>query len=308
MINILIIAVIIILILIALIYISGSFPVFYTERDAYDRNDEPPLMDKNAKEQFYANKKSSRLVILLHGFPSTPFDWKKIGVLLSSDYNVLIPRHYGFGTTKAFFKKTCFAQWYKSLKDTYLEYRPKYKEVFVCGLSFGGMLALRLAEDFGGDKKLAMKKIISISTPVFINNIFERVLYDWKLYMIRLISWLISEIPYIEKDNKKTDDDGANWLGFYGVFPRQIYSMLMGMRETRKNLNKIKIPALLMHCRGDRTVPFENMAYIYSHISSADKQKIEFSLDGWKHTRHLLTMYNSTYKKVYDYIKSFIEK
>ncbi|MGA2141391.1 MAG: carboxylesterase, partial [Brevinematales bacterium] len=66
--------------------------------------------------------------------------------------------------------------------------------------------------------------------------------------------------------------------------------------------------AIFMHAIGDRTVPFENLDYIYNHVSSKDKRKFVFDLGGWKHRRHLLTMYNSSYEEVYRNIVNFISR
>jgi hypothetical protein len=63
-----------------------------------------------------------------------------------------------------------------------------------------------------------------------------------------------------------------------------------------------------LHAEGDRTVPFGNMDYIFEHISSKDRRKYVFKLDGWQHRKHLLTMYNATYGKVYENIVNFIVK
>jgi esterase/lipase len=226
--------------------------------------------------------------------------------MLSNDYNVFIPRLYGFGTKKEFFKKTYFTQWYRALEDTYREYRKKYDDVTVCGFSFGGMMTLRLAEDFCHSKDLAMKKIVVISAPVFLNNLGEGIIVNPFLYLARTISWFTSEIPAPAKP--LVDNDGAVWLGYHEIMPKQIYSFEMGMRTTRRNLGRINIPVLLMHCRGDRTAPFENMDYIYNHISSKDKTKYEFRLDGWNHTKHLLPYYDSTYAAVYTNMIKFIGK
>ncbi len=284
---------------IAALILLNTTPLFYFEPSAYNRADEPPLFDPRAKEAFYENKGSGKLVILVHGFPGTPFEWDRVGRMLSKDYNVLIPRIYGFGTTPGFFKKTYFSQWYGSLGEIYAKYRKVFDDVTVCGLSFGGMLALRLAEDFGNSPGLAMRRIAVISAPVFLK--------EPGIVFLRLISWFIDEIKS-RKSSGERDNDGADWVGFYDKFPAQLYSMVMGMNATRRGLSKIQVPAIFMHAIGDRTVPFENLDYIYNHVSSKDKRKFVFDLGGWKHRRHLLTMYNSSYEEVYRNIVNFISR
>ena len=298
----------IVIVLLGLLYLLNATPLLYFEPSAYNRADEPPLFDERAKDEFYTNKNSRRLVILIHGFPSSPFAWKRIGARLSNDYNVPIPRMYGFGTTPGFFKNTYYPEWYNSIKDIYIRYRKIYSDVTVCGISFGGSMTLRLAEDFGNSSDTAMKRIVVISTPVFLNNLRIGLLYDPRLYLIRSISWFEDEMPPNGKDSDSLDKDGGIDIGFKEVFPRQIYSMLMGLRVTRQNLSRITVPALFMQAQGDRVVPFENLDYIYDHVSSKEKSKYVFRLDNWNHSRHLLTVYNSTYGTVYSNIVTFAGK
>ncbi|MGA2142600.1 MAG: alpha/beta fold hydrolase [Brevinematales bacterium] len=296
------------IVLAGLLYLINVTPLLYFEPSAYNRAAEPPLFDERAKDEFYANKNSSKLIILIHGFPSSPFAWKRIGAQLSNSYNVLIPRMYGFGTTPGFFKNTYYSQWYSSIKDIYTRYRKDYSDVTVCGISFGGSVTLRLAEDFGNSSNMAMKRIVVISAPVFLNNLRIGLLYDPRLYLVRSITWFEDEMPSNGKDSDSFDKDGGIDIGFKEVFPKQIYSMLMGLRTTRLNLSKVAVPILLMQAQGDRVVPFENLDYIYDHVSSKEKSKYVFRLDNWNDSRHLLTVYNSTYGTVYSNIINFMSK
>lgn len=252
------------------------------------------------------NKKFDSIIIFFHGFKSTPMQFRELATYFSKNYNVLVPLYPGHGTNKEDFKKTYFSQWYSYAKDVYLQARKKYKKVFLCGLSMGGTIVLKLAEEFCCNN-LAPDGIISISAPVFLNNLKQGVLYDWRLYIDRYISWFIKEL----KNKPDTADrDGA----IYGMppdyeiydFPVQVHSLKMGMYETGKNLELVKAPILLMHAKGDKTVPFQNLYYIKKKVSSRIIKIREFDLSKWKHTRHVIINYNTTKNEVKKEIVHFL--
>ncbi|MCX8093616.1 MAG: alpha/beta fold hydrolase [Candidatus Goldbacteria bacterium] len=252
------------------------------------------------------NKKSDKIIIFLHGFKATPLQFKELAEYFSKKYNVLVPLYPGHGTNKEDFKKTYFSQWYKHVRDIYLEARKNYKKVYLCGLSMGGTIALKLAEEFCCDN-LTPDCVISISAPVFLNNLKEGIIYDWRLYIDRYISWFIKEL---KNRPNKADKDGAinDMPPDYELydFPVQVHSLKMGMYETGKKLKLIKTPILLMHANGDATVPFQNMSYIRKNLSSGTIRVREFDLSSWKHTKHILINYNSTKKEVRKEIEEFI--
>ena len=47
------------------------------------------------------------------------------------------------------------------------------------------------------------------------------------------------------------------------------------LRHAKEDLPEVNAPALLIHSKKDRTIHFDNLQYIYSHISSTDKHKVE---------------------------------
>lgn len=89
-------------------------------------------------------------ILLCHGFTGTPATMRPWGEHLArAGYTVRCPRLPGHGTTWQECNRTRWPDWYGSVRDAFAELARRCDSVFVFGLSMGGTLALRLAEDQG---------------------------------------------------------------------------------------------------------------------------------------------------------------
>ncbi len=290
-----------------LIYLLNETPFLFTESREYINTDKIKYISPEAEPYYSEDSKKDTMILFIHGYKGSGHSLKEIAMFFKDKYNVSVPVLPGHGTSVEEFRKTCFSQWYNYVKELYIKYRKKYKYVYICGLSMGGTITLRLAGEFQEDKKLAPNGIITISAPVFLNKLIgEGVLHDWRLYFSRFLSWF----NLVVKEHKKdVDEDGADWIGYEGFnFTRSIHSFKMGIYTARKGLKKIRVPILAMHSKGDKTVPFKNLSYISRKVSSKKIRIKEFDLRKWDHKRHILTLFNSSKNITKEEIKRFIEE
>ncbi len=85
--------------------------------------------------------------VVLHGFTGTPQAVRDWGLALAdAGLTVTVPRLPGHGTRWQDMARTRWTDWYGEAERAFDELRRCCAEVFVCGLSMGGTLALRLAE------------------------------------------------------------------------------------------------------------------------------------------------------------------
>ncbi len=287
------------------VYIVNETPFLYRESERYTLPENTSLQSPDAAPLSHTDPSRETLVLLYHGYKKTPHNFKKIAGILAEKYDVIVPLYPGHGTTEEDFKQTNFSQWYALAKDTYQENRKQYRQVYVGGLSMGGTIALRLGEEFNSG--LAPDGIISLAAPVFFNDIIGHgILYDWRLYFSRFAAWFLSEL---KETMELVDEDGAEGPGYEGKnYPPQAHSVKLAMHSTKRDLYKIKSPLLLMHSKGDKTVPFENLNYIAGKVSSGFIRMRVFDLRHWQHNRHMLTLYHSTRDEVLSEIEGFIER
>src|SRR4051794_33938106 len=89
-------------------------------------------------------------VLLCHGFTGSPQSLRPWAEALArAGHTVRLPLLPGHGTTWQDMNRSSWRQWYDEVDAAFTELRSRCSAVFVAGLSMGGALALRLAEQHG---------------------------------------------------------------------------------------------------------------------------------------------------------------
>lgn len=88
-------------------------------------------------------------VLLIHGFTGITAEMEYLGGRLAeAGFAVSIPRLPGHGTNHQDFRSVTRRDWFRRCLDQYLELVSTHDQVYVAGLSMGGLLALMLAAYF----------------------------------------------------------------------------------------------------------------------------------------------------------------
>jgi len=86
-------------------------------------------------------------VVVSHGFTGTPASMRPWAEhLAAAGYSVRLPLLPGHGTTWRDTNRSRWPQWYGAIEDAYTELRARCRVVVAVGLSMGGTLVTRLAE------------------------------------------------------------------------------------------------------------------------------------------------------------------
>jgi carboxylesterase len=298
-------ATIIILCVLCLLWLFNSTTFLHRENPDYG-NSPSSVMDERVKPIFSVHG-NRRAVLYIHGFPSTPATYEYVAHLSEQNgYDVFAPLLPGCGTTPKDLTSKNFTQWYAFVRNLYLCNRKNYNYFYLAGSSMGGALSLKLAEEFSGTE-LAPSAIFIASTPVFLNSIRNLAMRNPLLYLIRMVGWFFDYIPAKEKA-KELEDGEERWIGYRGLFPRQIYSLMIALRLIRKNLPKITVPVYAVHSIGDRTASFKNLQFIINHVSSDVKKRKVYDLRRFNHSRHTLFLYDSTRDDIWSELSSFFRE
>ena len=107
--------------------------------------------------------------LLLHGFTSSPQELRDLGDYLAErDITVLCPLMPGHGTHPLDMEKVNRKDWYRASDDAYAELAAACKEVFVAGLSMGGLLTWRLGS------RVETKGLISLSSIIVVTSTWSK--------------------------------------------------------------------------------------------------------------------------------------
>ncbi len=243
-------------------------------------------------EPISINNNSKVGVLMLHGFSSTPRQFKELSVYLSEmGFNVSAPVIAGHGTMPEDLIKTSPEDWKKSTMAAYLKLKESSERVFVIGNSFGSNLALWLAKELNND----LAGIVALGTPIFLR--FHNFI-KFRLFTYGRFKKFYKKPPRIYKADYTDMLDEVS----YPVIPVKSLNEFIWFleQETMPNLHKIKTPILIASASIDPVIHQKSAKYIFDNIKS-EKKEI-FCFDSNKHSI-VGNECEGLFCKIYEFIK-----
>ena len=135
-------------------------------------------------------------VLLLHGFTGSPASMRPWGELLAQQsWTVRVPRLPGHGTRWQDMNITRWEDWYSEADRNLRELTSRCDQVFVAGLSMGGSLSLRLAQEH----PQAISGLILVNPSVHTERLDR--------HLLPLVKHLVGSLPGISNDIAKPGVD-----------------------------------------------------------------------------------------------------
>jgi len=212
--------------------------------------------------------------LLIHGFTSAPPDMRLMGEYLAGrGLTVLGVRLPGHGSTPADLERTTWGEWAGEAERGLAELQGHCEQVFVGGLSMGGLLTLYLGQRHTVAGLIPMAAAIDFTSRAF---------------------WLAPALQYVVREWRKQPPEKGDWVDAeamyrhwsYNVYPlAAVHELLKLRRRVRAGLAQISAPLLIMHGLRDASVPPASARWLYAHTGSADKELALFHNSG-----HCLTI------------------
>jgi len=179
-------------------------------------------------------------VLLCHGFtgsPQTLRGWADY--LAGHGLTVSLPRLPGHGTNWQDLARTGGDDWYAEVDDAFGRLAGRCEQTFVFGLSMGGCLALRLAENHGS----AVRGLVLVNPSLA---------SDTRLFLLApVLKHVLRSLPGITSDIKKP---GEREIGYDRVPVRAAATLPKLWGETVKRLGDVTQPALVYRSTTDHVV------------------------------------------------------
>ncbi|GEM_PF-110989 len=275
--------------------------------------------------------------LVIHGFTGAPKEMRWLGEYLNQQgYTVCGIRLAGHATRPEDMIRSRHTDWLLSVEDGWNLLRSCTDQVFLLGLSMGGILSLVTASRLGacpactspapnagwcaapswpacacatgaGGRDRAgtgegearrIAGVVAMSTPYKLPD-------DPRLRWIKQISWFLPYMP------KGPEDPGSDWFDkeafkqhiSYPQNPvRSIWELTQLIAEMQASLPQVTVPVLLIHSRDDSYVIKDSMQLIYEHLGSTDKQMVWVEGGG-----HVITE-EPTRGQVFEAAADFIER
>lgn len=199
-------------------------------------------------------------ILLLHGFTGSPKSMKPWGERMAAEgHSVRVPRLPGHGTRWQDMNLTRWEDWYAEADRAFGELQKSCERVFVFGLSMGGSLTLRLAEQHGD----AIRGIVLVN-PAVHSERPDR-------FLLPVLQVFVPSFPGISNDIKKPGQDE----GAYDKIPlKAAHSLTALWKLVKQDLPRVQQPLLLFRSEVDHVVEASNSRYILDHVSSTDTTEV----------------------------------
>ena len=197
--------------------------------------------------------------LLVHGFTGAPKEMRWMGEYLAGrGYTVLGVRLAGHATRLDDMKRMHWQDWLASVEDGYHLLKGCVDQVFIIGLSMGGILSLLFTSQH------PLSGVVAISTPYAMP-------YDPRLPFIRILSPLVPTVKKGPPDWRNLDavKDHVE----YPIYPTKgVIQLREVLSEMRTALPSVHAPALIIHSKKDGGVSPNNAEQIMAAIGTTDKQ------------------------------------
>jgi carboxylesterase len=179
-----------------------------------------------------------------------------------------------------------------SVEDGYRLLRGVTDDIFLAGLSMGGVLSLLMST------KLDIRGVVAMSTSYKLPD-------DPRLPFVELISRFKPYMPKSDEEPGTGWFDQEAWQGHisYPQNPvRSVGELNKLLVEMRAALPKVNVPVLLIHSKNDTYVSPGNMGLIYNDLKVSDKTKLYITESG-----HVLTR-DAARRQVFEAALEFIQR
>ncbi|MFF0391608.1 alpha/beta hydrolase [Kitasatospora sp. NPDC004615] len=195
-------------------------------------------------------------VLLVHGFTGSPQSMRPWAEhLADAGLTVSVPLLPGHGTRWQDLQPTRWEDWYATAETALLELADRCEQVFVCALSMGGALALKLAEKHGD----RISGLVLVNPSVRSDNPAT--------VLLPVLRHLLPSLPGIASDIAKP---GTTEVGYDRLPLHAAWSLARLWKSVQAGMPRVTQPVLLLHSPQDHVVSPHNSAMVLARISSTD--------------------------------------
>lgn len=177
---------------------------------------------------------------------------------MEAGYHIELPSLPGHGTIWQDLNEVTYLDWLAELEIRLKVLQERCEKVFVCGLSLGGALALRLSQLHP-----------EITGMVLINHACK--FTHPKFLFVPLMRHFIPSTPAVASDIK---DSSQTEIAYKQTPTKAVYQMLLMLKDIRRDLPKTKLPVLMFKSLEDHVIPVSSTKYTFDKIGSSDKKII----------------------------------
>lgn len=235
---------------------------------------------------FFKEQSGNKAVLLLHGFTGNTSDVRQLGRFLQKKGMTSYAINYeGHAEHPEKITGSSPFVWFKQALEAYDFLADKgYDNIFVAGVSLGGVIALKLAE------QREVTGIGTIASPMFMKD--TRTLHE---------QFIVYAEKYLKMFEQKSPEEIEKEIASFKQ--TSVFDDINAFINTaRGNLENINVPLFVAQSKKDKVINPESANIIFNE-SGTDEKVIKWYNDGG----HVLTIDNSK-EELFEDIYSFMEQ
>lgn len=234
------------------------------------------INDIHIHYELYQNDKNKPVLVLIHGFLSSSFSFRRLIPLLQHDFTVLSIDLPPFGKSE---KSTRFVYSYQNLASIVIELLEllHYSKVTLVGHSMGGQISLYVAKQ----KPELVEKIVLLSSSGYLKRLAKSLIYSSYLPFFHVIvkqrlakQGVHQNLLNVVHDHSLIDQEMID--GYTEPFlDNRIFMALTKMIRHREgdlsteDVRSIEIPSLLIWGEHDRVVPISTGKRLHQDLPNS---------------------------------------
>lgn len=206
-------------------------------------------------------------VLCVHGLTGTPYEIRPIAeVLASRGFRARGPLLPGHGTRVEELMETTWQQWFESIQGEYERLRADSDQVFVAGISLGGLLSLELAAHNEVEGLLAIGTPLSLRAPI--------------PQLVGVVKHVFKMLAKTRGSDIQDPEARERHPGYKHMPLAGVHELVRLQRRVRQDLPSIHAPALIAHGRLDKTAAPKDATRIFEALGSEDKELLYLERSG----------------------------
>lgn len=193
----------------------------------------------------FAEQNQKKAVLLIHGFGGKSSNWNYAARRIYNELKlpVYVPRLPGHATNTSDFLNSSAEQWLRKAVDSYLYLKESYQDIYLAGLSMGGLLASMVASNF------EVKKLSLVAPAFFAAN--KNIAFA--PYLKYFIKKMDNDFKIDREKISAAEIDYHNNYSF-NYYPEALAELYKLMKKGRKTCVKIDSPTQLILSTNDQQV------------------------------------------------------
>ena len=241
--------------------LDGAKSVIFSDPYELYKKDKD-ILDK----PFYFEGNNGKAVLLVHGWTTTPYELRRLGVYLNEKgYTVDAPMLLGHGTFPGELENLKWEDWFRGVENSYAQLKKDFSEVYVAGTSMGSSLAVLLAA-----KNKDVSGVVLMATPYELRS--RKIMEVLGSFLLKLGKKYYSKSYPLKF---RFSPMFITRMISYQSFPiKNVLEIFRLSDEVKKVASNVCQPALVIQSSQDHVVTKRSVEKLYRKLGSKNKKKI----------------------------------